>query len=113
MDARHELIRLGLSPKRIGYWDLLTALELVASDRHALTAMVQEVYIPTAERRQVEWTCVEAAMRKAVASIWHRGNRRLLQRIMRRILPEPPTVGEFLGAFVDYCETAQKVQANV
>lgn len=104
-DPEWELIRLGLPIKRIAYWDLLNTIALVQKDRFRLTNMVEEIYIPVAEMRHVEWNCVEVSMRRAVQSIWQKGNRRLLQRIMHRVLPEPPTVGEFLGAFVVYLES--------
>lgn len=101
-DPQKELNRLGLSPKLIGYWDLLTAIELVLKNKSALTAMIKEIYIPTAAKRCVEWDCPEASIRKAIRLIWQRGNRDLLERIMNHSLPEPPPAGEFLGAFAFY-----------
>lgn len=106
LDPQIELVRLGLSPKRVGFWDLVVAVELVAQNKTILTAMIQEVYIPTAARRSVEWECVESAIRKAIMMIWQRGNRARLEQIMHHALPEPPTAGEFLGAFVFYLEGA-------
>ena len=104
LDPQIELIKLGLSPKRVGFWDLIAAVELVAQDKTILTAMIQEVYVPTAARRSVEWDCVESSMRKAITMIWQRGNRMRLEQIMHHILPEPPSAGEFLGAFVFHLE---------
>lgn len=103
-DAKRELARLGLPPKRVCYWDLACALSLVTADRFTLTAIIKEIYEPVAAMRNVEWHCVEVSMRKAVVYIWQRGDRELLQKIMHRTLPEPPTVGEFLGAFALYLE---------
>ena len=105
-DPQVELVRLGLSPRRVGFWDLAAAVDLVAQDKTILTAMVQEVYTPTAARRSVEWECVESSMRKAIMMIWQRGNRTMLEQIMHHTLPEPPPAGEFLGAFVFYLEGA-------
>ena len=104
LDPQRELNCLGLSPRLMGYWDLLVAVEIVARDKSALTAMTQEVYAPAAAQRCVEWGCVEASMRKAIQSIWRRGNREQLEKIMHHRLPEPPTTGEFLGAFVFHLE---------
>lgn len=107
-DPQKELNQLGLSPKLIGYWDLLTAIELVLKNKSALTAMIKEIYIPTAAKRCVEWDCPEASIRKAIRLIWQRGNRDLLERIMNHSLPEPPPAGEFLGAFAFYLEDASE-----
>lgn len=104
LDPQRELNRLGLSPRLIGYWDILAAVEIVARDKSTLTAMTQEIYTPAAARRCVEWGCAEASIRKAIKSIWRRGNRALLEEIMHHRLPEPPTAGEFLGAFVFHLE---------
>ena len=104
LDPQRELNSLGLSPRLMGYWDILAAVKIVAQDKSVLTAMTQEVYMPTAVQRCVEWGCVEASIRKAIQNIWRRGNREQLEKIMHRRLPEPPTAGEFLGAFVFHLE---------
>ena len=108
LDPERELNMLGLSPRLIGYWDLLAAINVVAQDKASLTAMIQEVYTPAAARRSVEWDCVESSIRKAILTIWRRGNRARLEQIMHRRLPEPPTAGEFLGAFVFHLEGVEK-----
>lgn len=102
--AQRELNELGLSPHLVGYWDLLAAIKIVAKDKTALTAMTNEIYTPAAEARSVEWGCVEASIRKAIRTVWKRGNRERLEQIMHHRLPEPPTAGEFLGAFVFHLE---------
>ena len=104
INAQRELNELGLSPRLVGYWDLLTAIDIVARDKTTLTAMTIEIYAPTAAARSVEWGCVEASIRKAIRTIWKRGNRERLEQIMHHRLPEPPTAGEFLGAFVFHLE---------
>ena len=103
-NARSELLDLGLSPHLIGYWDILAAIDIIAKDKTTLTAMTNEIYAPAAEARNVEWGCVEASIRKAIRTIWKRGNRELLEQIMHHRLPEPPTAGEFLGAFAFHLE---------
>ena len=108
LDPERELNMLGLSPRLIGYWDLLAAIDIVANDKTALTAMTKEVYEPAAARRCVEWICAEASIRKAILMIWRRGNRARLEQIMHRRLPEPPTAGEFLGAFVFHLEGVEE-----
>lgn len=104
LDPERELNMLGLSPRLIGYWDLLASIRIVARNKSALTAIIKEIYEPAAARRCVEWICVEASVRKAILIIWQRGNRARLEQIMHYRLPEPPTVGEFLGAFVFHLE---------
>lgn len=104
LDPQRELNLLGLSPRLIGYWDILAAVEIVAQDKSTLTAMTKEVYGPAAARRSVEWGCAEAAIRKAIRIVWQRGNRARLEQIMHHTLPEPPPAGEFLGAFVFHLE---------
>lgn len=104
INAQRELNELGLSPRLVGYWDLLTAIEIVGRDKTTLTAMTSEIYTPTAAVRNVEWGCVEASMRKAIRTIWERGDRDRLEQIMHHRLPEPSTAGEFLGAFVFHLE---------
>lgn len=104
LNAQRELNELGLSPHLVGYWDLLAAIEIVARDKTALMAMTNEIYAPAAAVRSVEWGCVEASIRKAIRTIWMRGNRDRMEQIMHHRLPEPPTAGEFLGAFVFHLE---------
>lgn len=104
INAQRELLELGLSPRLVGYWDILAAIEIIAHDKTTLTAITNEIYAPAAEARRVEWGCVEAAIRKAIRNIWKRGNRELLEQIMHHRLPEPPTAGEFLGAFAFHLE---------
>ncbi len=111
-NPRKEFVRLGSSPNRIGYWDFQAATSIVLKDGSALTAMTKEIYEPTAAKRNVEWGCVEASMRKTLVSIWQNGNRPLLQKIMQRTLPEPPTVGDFLGAFALYLESDEPGKEN-
>ena len=108
-DPERELVRLGVPLRGVSYWDLLNATALIAEDRLLLTNIVKEVYVPIAKMRHVKWGCVEVSMRRAIKRIWQKGNRRLLQRIMHRVLPEPPTVGEFLGAFVFYLNNSEPV----
>lgn len=54
INAQRELNELGLSPRLVGYWDLLTAIEIVGRDKTTLTAMTSEIYTPTAAVRNVE-----------------------------------------------------------
>jgi len=97
-----ELVQLRLPLGHTGFWDLLKAVSVVAEDESLLTSMIQNVYEPVGAMRNVSWRCVEISMRKSVGFIWESGNRHLLQKIMDRTLPEPPTVGDFLGAFSMY-----------
>ena len=103
-DTKKELIQLGLSPRRISFWDIIYAVELVQSDMSSLTAITKEIYAKTGLHRSVEWDCAEASIRRGILAIWEQGNRAKLEQIMHYSLLGPPTAGEFLGAFVFYLE---------
>lgn len=110
-NIQKELLQLGLSPSRISYWDMIFAVELVRADLSSLTALRKDVYCKIGARRAVEWDCAEASLRRGIRTIWSRGNRAQLERIMHYTLPEPPTVGEFLGAFAFYLDDVPEESA--
>lgn len=64
------LIRLGTPYHLKGYTYLNEAIQLVYQDRHALNAMMGEVYAPIAEQYNASPQSVERAIRSVIQKIW-------------------------------------------
>ncbi len=106
---KQTLQRLGASSESVGYWYMLSALEIASADAHVLTYVTKLVYLPVGRQYQVSPECVEAALRRTVKNVWLYGNRDLLEEIVHHTLPEPPTTSHFLGQMVAWCEEAALV----
>ncbi len=98
------LHRLGLSPNAVGFWYILSAIEVMRQDTRAVSCLTKRVYTAVAETYSVSSGAVESGLRHAVSACW-KGNRSLLEEVVGVTLPARPTVGRFLAALLMHLET--------
>lgn len=106
MEPKQALQKLGISPETVGYWYMLEAVDLIGQDMRILTTITKQLYPRIAHKFQVTPESIEAALRRVIKNCWASGNRTLMEQIVNHTLPQPPTVGHFLGQLAVYCQTA-------
>lgn len=99
------LHQLHLSPDRVGFWYILSAIGLAHQDMEAMTCLTKHLYAVIADMYGVSPSAVESGLRHAVSACWQ-GSRPLLEEIMGRPLPKRPAVGRFLAALLVWEKTA-------
>lgn len=102
------LQQLHLSPDRVGFWYILSAIGLAHQDMEAMTCLTKHLYAAIADMYGVSPSAVESGLRHAVSACWQ-GSRPLLEDVMGGPLPERPTVGRFLAELLVWTKTREFV----
>lgn len=108
MEIKQVLYELGITPALLGHRYILTACQAIERDPTILTRITKGLYPMVAAQYGVSPLSVEAAIRRAVMHAWT-NNRVKLEKIVRHLLPEPPTTGHFLGQLTFYLELTAKM----
>ena len=95
MDYRPILLQLGITPNYKGFYQMLTALEIVEANPEALTMVTKWLYPAVAKRYQTNWTQVERNLRIVVSVAWD-ANRNFLQKLSPIPVKLRPTVSRFV-----------------
>ena len=96
MDYRPILLQLGITPNYKGFYQMLTALEIVEANPEALTMVTKWLYPAVAKRHQTNWKQVERNLRIVVRVAWGT-NRDLLQKLSPLQMKKRPTVSQFIS----------------
>lgn len=102
------LYQLTLSPNRVGFWYILSAVRLAQQDMAVMTCLTKHLYAAVAEMHGVSPGAVESGLRHAVSSCWC-GSRTLLEEVMGMPLPRRPAVGQFLAALLIWAKNRQAI----
>ena len=95
MDYRLVLMRLGITPNYKGFYQMLTALEIVEADPEALTLVTKRLYPAVAKRHHVSWKQVERNLRRVTRVAWNANN--FIQAHALCPLGRQPTVTQFIS----------------
>lgn len=96
-DAGEILQTLGITANYVGYFYMLYAVRLTMQAPERLLLVTKWLYPEVARYYKTTWQCVERDLRSVVALSWQR-SRPQLEQLLRRPLPQRPTVSEFLAA---------------
>jgi len=96
MDYRPILFQLGITPNYKGFYQMLTALEIIEDNPEALTMVTKWLYPAVAKRHQTNWRQVERSLRIVVRVAWDT-NRDFLQKLSPLPVKSRPTVSQFIS----------------
>ena len=102
MDLATTLYEIGITPAYVGYRYIFFGCRQVQDDMSLLTSVTKRLYPMIAEEYGVSPKSVEAAMRRAIKMSWESSNRSKMERIVRHLLPEPPSASHFLAQLAFY-----------
>lgn len=92
-----QLLLLGVSARYVGCRYAACAVKLCTETPDRLLLVTKWLYPDVARRFQTNWTAVERDLRTVSRTAW-KHNRPLLEDMIHRPLPAPPTVTELLYA---------------
>ena len=96
MDYRLVLMRLGVAPNYKGFYQMLTALEIVEANPEALAMVTKWLYPAVAKRHQTNWRQVERSLKIVVRVAWGT-NQDFLQKLSPLPVKKRPTVSQFIS----------------
>ena len=95
-EIERELIRLGAPASRLGYRQMVHALEFILQQREEILHTTSDLYPRVAEKLRTHPLRVERNIREEIAAIWTRGNQTRLDELFVNRTPYPPGAKEFL-----------------
>ena len=90
------LYRLGISANYTGFLQTACAVELCQAEPERLLLVTKRVYPEVARRFGTSWSAVERNIRTACGIAWE-NNRRLLEQMAHKQLPQKPHNAQFLA----------------
>ena len=98
---------LGLSERYIGFYCLVSAVEIALQEPQSLTMVTKWIYPQVAKEQHSNWRAVERNIRTAIDIIW-RHNPVKLQELMGHPLRSRPTATQFIS-FLAYYQQIDRV----
>ena len=98
---RRMLLKLGATPRYIGFDYLIYAVTLSLNNRQYLLSVTKELYPTVAKHYHTTIYSVERDIRTVITAIWKR-NPNYLQTIAGYPLEKKPSVGEFIAILREY-----------
>ena len=99
--VRRLLLRLGATPRYIGFDYVIHAIILSLEDSQYLLSVTKELYPDVARKYHTTICSVERDIRTVITTIWKR-NPHLLNQIAGYPLTKKPAVGEFIAIMREY-----------
>ena len=99
--VRRLLLRLGATPRYIGFDYVIHAIILSLEDSQYLLSVTKELYPDVARKYHTTIYSVERDIRTVITIIWKR-NPHLLSQIAGYPLTKKPAVGEFIAIMREY-----------
>ena len=90
------LYRLGISANYTGFFQTACAVELCRVEPERLLLVTKRVYPEVARLCGTSWSAVERNIRTVCGIAW-KNNRRLLEQMAHRPLPQKPCNAQFLA----------------
>lgn len=98
---RRLLLRLGATPRYIGFDYVIHAILLSLENSQYLLSVTKELYPDVAKKYHTTIYSVERDIRTVITIIWKR-NPHLLNQIAGYTLEKKPAVGEFIAIMREY-----------
>ena len=99
--VRRLLLKLGATPRYIGFDYVIYAITLSLENRQYLLSVTKELYPDVARKYHTTIYSVERDIRTVITIIWKR-NPHLLSQIAGYPLTKKPAVGEFIAIMREY-----------
>jgi two-component system response regulator (stage 0 sporulation protein A) len=91
----HELLNLGAPTGRLGYDQMLCALEIIMEDTQVMST-TKVLYPKVAEKCDTKSARIERNVREEIKAIWNYGNQKRLDQLFVNRGKYPPGNKEFL-----------------
>lgn len=98
MKVEEFLAQLEAPAHHNGYVHLRMACEMLLEDETRILNVSKLVYQKIADDLDTSVQCIDVGIRRALHATWATGNRALLEEVMGRPLPCPPSGVRFLAA---------------
>ena len=109
--VRRLLLRLGATPRYIGFDYVIHAIILSLEDSQYLLSVTKELYPDVARKYHTTIYSVERDIRTVITIIWKR-NPHLLNQIAGYPLTKKPAVGEFIAIMREYFLYHKEMQVS-
>lgn len=109
--VRRLLLRLGATPRYIGFDYVIHAIILSLEDSQYLLSVTKELYPDVARKYHTTICSVERDIRTVITTIWKR-NPHLLNQIAGYPLTKKPAVGEFIAIMREYFLYYKEMQVS-
>ena len=109
--VRRLLLRLGATPRYIGFDYVIHAIILSLEDSQYLLSVTKELYPDVARKYHTTICSVERDIRTVITTIWKR-NPHLLNQIAGYPLTKKPAVGEFIAIMREYFLYHKEMQVS-
>lgn len=98
MEAEEFLTLLEVPAHHNGYIHLRMACEMLLEDETRIQNVSKLVYQRIADDLDTSVPCIDVSIRRTLHATWATGNRSMLEEVMGRPLPDPPSGVRFLAA---------------
>ena len=109
--VRRLLLRLGATPRYIGFDYVIHAIILSLEDSQYLLSVTKELYPDVSRKYHTTICSVERDIRTVITTIWKR-NPHLLNQIAGYPLTKKPAVGEFIAIMREYFLYHKEMQVS-
>ena len=109
--VRRLLLRLGATPRYIGFDYVIHAIILSLEDSQYLLSVTKELYPDVARKYHTTICSVERDIRTVITTIWKR-TPHLLNQIAGYPLTKKPAVGEFIAIMREYFLYHKEMQVS-
>ncbi|MCD8020531.1 MAG: sporulation initiation factor Spo0A C-terminal domain-containing protein [Clostridiales bacterium] len=105
-NIRKTLLRLGVTPRYVGFDYVIYAIRLSTENSQYLISVTKELYPEIAKCYRTSACSVERNIRTIITNIWKK-NPELLSKIAGYPLEKQPTASEFIAIMREYFTTFQ------